>query len=106
MAIKSIIRTIVVGCSVIVTGTIFNEGNSSGFFISDAEARRGRPMTPTSVAGVSRRTTRRAIRRSNRYVATLPRSCKTVLVEGTSLQYCGSTYYQAHNDQYVVVIVD
>jgi len=30
-----------------------------GSFISDAEARVGRPLTPVSVAGVGRRTTRR-----------------------------------------------
>jgi len=30
-------------------------------FISDAEARVGRPLTPVSVAGVGRRTTRRCV---------------------------------------------
>jgi len=30
-------------------------------FVSDAEARVGRPLTPVSVAGVGRRTTRRCV---------------------------------------------
>ncbi|MEA3292336.1 MAG: hypothetical protein U9Q71_08585 [Pseudomonadota bacterium] len=33
---------------------------SSGFLIETAEARFGRPVTPVSVAGVARRTTRRS----------------------------------------------
>jgi hypothetical protein len=33
----------------------------SGFFVSQAEARVGRPLTPVSYAGVARRTTRRAV---------------------------------------------
>jgi hypothetical protein len=32
-------------------------------FVSTAEARVGRPLTPVSVAGVARRTTRRTVRR-------------------------------------------
>jgi len=32
-------------------------------FVSPAEARVGRPLTPVSVAGVARRTSRRAVRR-------------------------------------------
>lgn len=32
-----------------------------GLFISDAEARIGRPLTPVSYAGVARRTTRRSV---------------------------------------------
>lgn len=110
MMIKTLIKTVVIGCSVVVTGITIKAGDNSGLFISDAEARVGRPATPRSVAGVSRRTTRRTVhrsmRRSTRYVATLPASCTTVVIEGTSLYHCGSTYYQSHNDQYVVVIVD
>ena len=33
----------------------------SGSFVSDAQARIGRPLTPMSYAGVARRTTRRAV---------------------------------------------
>lgn len=35
--------------------------NREGSFISHAEARVGRPLTPMSYAGVARRTTRRAV---------------------------------------------
>jgi hypothetical protein len=71
----------------------------------NAEARVGRPATPGSVAGVARRTTRRMVRRTSVYVATLPTGCQTVNVEGTTLQQCGSTYYQASGSQYEVVEV-
>jgi hypothetical protein len=56
--------------------------------------------------GVARRTTRRMIRRSTIYVASLPTACSTVVVEGVSLYSCGSTYYQASGTQYVVVTVE
>jgi hypothetical protein len=44
----------------------FSQGDSntkSDIFISTAQARVGRPLTPVSVAGVSRRTSRRVSRR-------------------------------------------
>lgn len=75
-------------------------------FVSQAEARVGRPATPRSRAGVARRTTRRTVRRTTAYVATLPGACSTVSVNGAPLHYCGGTYYQAVGGQYVVVIVD
>jgi len=77
-----------------------------GPVVRDAEARVGRPATPGSVAGVARRTTRRTVRRTTMYVATLPRGCTTVVIEGTTLHQCGGTYYQPYNSQYVVVTVD
>ena len=73
--------------------------------VSTVEARVGRPLTPVSVAGVARRTTRRTVRRTTAYVATLPRGCSTVVINGMSLHQCGGTYYQAYNNQYVVVEV-
>ena len=63
-------------------------------------------LKPVSVAGVARRTTRRTIRRSTVYASTLPRGCTTVVVNGTSLHQCGTTYYQTQGSQYVVVFVD
>jgi hypothetical protein len=78
----------------------------AGLTVNDAQARLGRPATPVSVAGVARRTTRRAIRRSTIYVATLPKACSQVNIEGTVLMNCGGTYYQAAGSQYVVVYVD
>jgi hypothetical protein len=103
---KAKIQTIVIGCSLMAAGLVVDGSFHAGFFIGEAEARPGRPMTPTSVAGVARRTTRRSIRRSTVYVATLPRSCTTVVIDGTKLHHCGSTYYQSHNKQYVIVNVD
>jgi hypothetical protein len=73
---------------------------------SEVEARVGRPLTPVSVGGVARRTTRRHIRRSTIYVASLPPSCTTIIIEGVTLQQCGGTYYQTHGTQYVVVYVE
>jgi len=74
--------------------------------VPTVEARVGRPLTPVSVVGVSRRTTRRVIRRSTIYRATLPSGCSTVVIEGATLHQCGGTYYQPYNNQYVVVYVD
>jgi hypothetical protein len=74
--------------------------------VKNAEARLGRPATPGSVAGVARRTTRRTIRRTSVFVATLPRGCTTVNVNGTLLHQCGGTYYQPYQGQYVVVNVN
>jgi hypothetical protein len=78
---------------------------SGGSFMKQAHAIVGRPLTPVSVAGVARRTTRRAIVATSVYVATLPPSCKVIVIEGTTLHQCGTTYYQASGTQYVVVNV-
>jgi len=40
------------------------------------------------------------------FVATLPASCTTVVIEGTTLQQCGGVYYQPSGKQYVVVKVE
>lgn len=74
-------------------------------FMKEAQAVVGRPMTPVSAAGVARRTTRRTIAATSVVVATLPPACTTVVIEGTTLQQCGTTYYQASGSQYVVVNV-
>jgi hypothetical protein len=103
---KTIIRTILIVCSLLLAGTAVDGMFNSSIIISDVEARVGRPATPGSVAGVARRTTRRSIRRSTIYVASLPPSCTTIVIEGTTLQQCGGTYYQTHGTQYVVVYVD
>lgn len=67
-----------------------------------AEARIGRPLSPRSVAGVARRTTRRAIRRGAYYNA-LPRTCVATTVYGYSVWDCGGTYYQSSGGGYVIV---
>lgn len=73
---------------------------------NQAEARVGRPLTPVSVAGVARRTTRRVVRRTTVYVAALPAGCSTVVVNGVSIHQCGTVYYQPSGNQYVVVEID
>lgn len=79
---------------------------SFGSFVSDAHAIIGRPLTPGSVAGVARRTTRRVIRRSSMYVATLPAGCVRTAVNGTVVWRCGGAYYQPYGGRYVVVYID
>ena len=103
---KTMIRTILIVCSLLLAGTAVDCMFNSSIIIRDVEARVGRPATPGSVAGVARRTTRRSIRRSTIYVASLPPSCTTIVIEGTTLQQCGGTYYQTHGTQYVVVYVE
>ncbi len=105
MKSRARVWVIAMGC-LIATGFILDGWCPGGLVSSEVQARVGRPATPGSVAGVSRRTRRRTIRRSTVYVATLPRGCTTVVIEGTTLQQCGGTYYQTHGTQYVVVYVD
>ena len=81
-----------------------------GTLIGEADARVGRPASPTSVAGVARRTTRRhhrrVLRRSTIYISTLPTTCVQVTIESTLLWHCGTTYYQSYGTQYVVIYVE
>jgi len=77
-----------------------------GNFVSPAEAIVGRPLTPGSVAGVARRTTRRVIRRTSMYVAALPAGCVQTNVNGTVIWRCGGAYYQPYGGRYVVVYID
>lgn len=103
-----------------------------GLTIDSAQARVGRPATPGSVAGVSRRTTRRTVARTTpavrpayvrpaavgavaagaaaatavavgTTVATLPAQCTTVVVDGVTYRRCGESYYRASGGSYVVV---
>ena len=76
-----------------------------GLVVKDAQAVVGRPLTPVSVAGVARRTTRRMVVATSVTVAALPPACTVVVIEGTTLQQCGGTYCQQSGSQYVVVNV-
>ena len=105
MKTRAKVWVIAIGC-LVAAGLIVDVWSPVNLVSSKVEARVGRPLTPGSVAGVSRRTTRRHIRRSTIYVASLPPSCTTIVIEGTTLQQCGGTYYQTHGTQYVVVYVD
>jgi hypothetical protein len=103
---KTTIRTIAIVIMLLAAGLLTDGVFNDGMLINEAEARIGRPLTPGSVAGVARRTTRRRIRRTSVYLATLPRGCTTVVIEGASCHQCGSTYYQASGTQYVQVIIE
>lgn len=103
---KRINRIVLTACGLLVAGAVADGVFSRGIVVQNAEAIVGRPLTPVSVAGVARRTTRRTIYRSTVYAATLPGGCSTVVIEGTSLYQCGATYYQSYNNQYVIVTVN
>jgi hypothetical protein len=62
-----------------------------------ALAKRGRPASPRSVAGVGRRTRRRRRRRvyRNMQVSALPYGCSVTRVRGgVTYYYCGNIWYQ------------
>ena len=62
-----------------------------------AFARRGRPVSPTSVAGVGRRHRRRRRRRvyRNMQLTSLPYGCSTTRIRGgVTYYYCGGIWYQ------------
>ncbi len=96
---------ILTGC-LLLTGIVMGGMFTNGIIVKQAQARVGRPLTPGSVAGVARRTSRRVVRRTSVYVAALPGGCSTVVIEGVTLHQCGTTYYQAVDSQYVVVTID
>ncbi len=55
----------------------WSQTNGPGLSLDNAQARVGRPATPASVAGVARRTTRRAVRRTIIYctAVNVPAGC-------------------------------
>lgn len=106
MAKGSGLRSFALGTGILAAALVVDGWLPIRIFVNEAQAVVGRPMTPASVAGVARRTTRRTIRRTAVYASTLPRGCTTVIIEGTSLYRCGGTYYQSAGSQYVDVNVD
>jgi len=78
--------------------------------IAIAKPRRGRPASPTSVAGVRRRTRRRTRRRVHRnmQLSSLPYGCSVTRVRGgVTYYYCGNIWYQpVYQGTTVVYIVD
>lgn len=103
---KTVFKAMAMAAGLLAGGFLMEGGLPEERGGATAEAVIGRPLTPGSVAGVARRTTRRTIRRSTIYAASLPAGCRTVVVNGATLWQCGGTYYQAYNNQYVVVYVD
>jgi hypothetical protein len=74
-------------------------------FVTPAEARIGRPLTPLSYAGVARRTTRRVVRRNVARIAVLPPGCIYGRYYGAYYYRCGGYYYARQGGVYVQVIV-
>jgi hypothetical protein len=103
---KSTIGLVMLGFTLAIADLAPGDMFRGASLIKEAHAVVGRPMTPVSAAGVARRTTRRAIVATSVYVATLPPACVVVVIEGTNLYQCGTTYYQASGTQYVVVKVE
>lgn len=102
---KSRIKVNFIASAALLFGLVAEIVVDGDFLVPEVQAVVGRPMTPISYAGVARRTTRRAIYATSVYRATLPAGCRTVIIEGTTLHQCGTTYYQATGSQYVVVEV-
>jgi len=105
MILKKVILTSGILLIIFITGSMLGITSITSFFINDAQARLGRPATANSVAGVSRRTTRRRVYHTNRYVRVLPTRCTVVIVDDTSLHYCSGVYYLPHVRRYRVVTV-
>lgn len=102
---KSNFVLLAIGCAVAAGDLLPGGVVPGGMLVREAQAVVGRPLTPVSVAGVARRTTRRTIVATSMYVATLPTACTVVVIEGTTLHQCGATYYKPYGTQFVVVNV-
>lgn len=75
--------------------------------LNTAEAKVGRPASPTSVGGVKRRTRRRTARRvsAGTRVYVLPSGCTTVVKRGVNYHYCGGVYYRPYYEGNTVIYV-
>jgi hypothetical protein len=74
--------------------------------VNDAEARVGRPLTPVSVAGTARRTTRRVVRRTNVRINALPAGCVYGPYYGGTYYNCAGVYYEPEGAVYVQVVFE
>jgi hypothetical protein len=100
----------------------WSQNSGVALSVTSAHARIGRPLTPGSVAGVARRTTRRTVRRHayvgaaavgaaavgtavvvGAAVAALPANCAAVIYGGARYYHCHGYYYQPSGGSYVVV---
>jgi len=114
MTIKRTIRSIALALMLLASGLLIDlapiPALPNPLSAKDAHARVGRPATPVSYAGTarrsSRRTTRRVIRRTSVYRATLPGGCTQMTVSGALVHSCGGTYYQPSGNQYVQVNIE
>ena len=77
---RALLVAAVVACG--VGGSVdWSKGDGLSFSVDAAQARVGRPLTPVSVAGVARRTTRRAVV-GGAVVGGAAVACARVLVNG------------------------
>lgn len=106
MRANSKLRRIAMVSGLFGAALVADDIGPGGVVCPEAYAVVGRPATPGSVAGVARRTTRRCIRRSTIYVASLPPTATVVVIEGQTLYQSGGTYYQKSGNQYNVVTVE
>ena len=85
-------------------------GLSTAGVATTTYAKRGRPASPNSVAGVGRRTRRRRRRRVRRgmRLTSLPYGCWTTRVRGgVKYYYCGGIWYQpVYQGTTVVYVVE
>lgn len=83
-------------------------GGIFGGLTTTAHARRGRPASPNSVAGVRRRTRRRRRVKRNMRLTTLPYGCSVLRSrDGVNYYYCGGIWYRpAYQGTTVVYIVE
>ena len=102
---RSTVLVLALGCAMVASEFLPGGINGFGLPVHEAQAIVGRPLTPVSVAGVARRTTRRMIVMTSIYVPAPPPHSTVVVIEGTTLYQSGTTYYQASGSQYVVVTV-
>lgn len=99
----------VVAVTVLFTG-FFGVPYLGEFTVKNAEAVVGRPVTPGSVAGVARRTTRRVHRRHVPHATTvvvLPSHCEEIVKHGTTYFYCDDVWYEPsyEGDTIVYIVV-
>ena len=76
------------------------------YVVRPAEAVVGRPLTPVSVAGTARRTSRRVARRTSYRINTLPAGCVYGPYYGAYYYNCAGAYYVQEGTVYIKVVFD
>jgi hypothetical protein len=97
--------TIAVGFTGLELGDEFSIPGVHGV-VSEAQAVVGHPLTPLSGAGVARRTTRRAVRRTGVRLNTLPAGCVYGAYYGAHYYNCRGVYYQKSGTVYIQVVIE
>ncbi len=82
-SIKHALLTTAIVIVAVLVSPEWSATNGPSFSVDSAQARVGRPLTPVSVAGVARRTTRRAVVGGAVVGGAAVRGCVRVLVNGS-----------------------